>query len=123
MHRHDVEVPMLTREIPRTEWSSFCKSFSAEHQRWSCTVEVFHDSLGAQVVSDGMPLAGVDADLDHDDAIEISLGDEASAHLMHVVVAPRHLWLAEADDGTIEAIEIESDEAKTLVRVHPLPPG
>jgi hypothetical protein len=113
---------METREIPRQEWLEFFTSFSREHERWSCTLEVLDGALGAQVVADGLPLVAIDADLSHDGAIEVSLGDSSDPELMHVIPGPEHVWLATGDDVPEHVIEIESADAKTLLRVRQIGP-
>jgi len=104
-----------TREIPAKEWPQFFKTFNASHGGWTCTIEILGDSLGAQLQSSGMPLTGIDADASAETHITVALGEKPEAHLSHVIDAPEHVWLMQADTGD-EVLEIVSGELRTLLR-------
>ncbi len=115
---------MLTLEIPRPEWSQFFRNFDALHRGWQCTIEILADSLGAQVQSHGLPLAGIGVDDAAHSRITVSLGTSPEAHLTHGIDAPRHVWILRDDAADRDILEIETADARTLLRFqHDLPDG
>jgi hypothetical protein len=109
---------MSTVEIPRTEWTHFFHELSALHAGWRCKLEILGNSLGAQVESQGLPLAGIDADDGGHTRITVALGTRPDAHLTHVIDAPEHVWLQRSDASEDEVIEIESADVRTLLHLH-----
>jgi Family of unknown function (DUF5335) len=109
---------MVTREIPRNEWTQFFDSFSRRHEGWLVTVEVFDRKLGAQVEAEGRPLKGIAADRGGGDPdIEILTGRGDDDSLTHIVAHPTHMQVEETEEGAEAAIEIKSvNEGTTLVR-------
>ena len=109
-----------TREIPRAEWVRFLDTFSRRHERWLVTIEIFAAEVGAQVEGRSLRFEGMGADLkDGERRITISLGESPASHLTHTIEAPTRLWLgqSEAELGTFETLEIESEDGvTTLVR-------
>ena len=111
---------MSTVEIPRAEWPSFFRQFSALHDGWRCRLEILSDALGAQLESQGLPLAGIDGDDGPDAAhrrITLALGDRADAHLTHVIDAAEHVWVKRDEQTEDEVIEIETAELRTLLHL------
>ncbi len=109
-----------TREIPRGEWPAFLDAFSRQHQGAAVRTEVFGSEFGAQEESEHLALMGVAADLKDvgRERITIALGRSPEDHVSHAVVRPTRIRLLQADDGTDEAMEIESaDGAPTLLRI------
>lgn len=112
----------MTNEIQRNEWKDFFDQMSREKLNWQTKVEVFKADIGAQVLSENLPLMGVmfeeksDAGLG---SIEIMLGDEpGAAHQTHTIFNPTKVAYLEnvaTGGGTLE-IEDES-EAKTLLEI------
>ena len=104
-----------TREIPIKEWRQFFRNFNAVHGGWTCTIEVLGDALGAQLQSSCLPLTGIDADDTAEPHISVALGEKPEAHLTHVIDAPEHVRLMQADSGD-EVIEIVGGDLRTLLR-------
>jgi hypothetical protein len=111
---------MHDRQIPRTEWFNFFRDFSRRHEDSLVTVRVLSDRLGAQVEACDLPLEGIVASPNMGDPISIYVGRTSQQHLEHEVRNPRQVWLEMLDDGTEDALDIESEDGtKTLVLFRP----
>jgi hypothetical protein len=106
---------MVTREIPRTEWQEFFDGFSRRHDQWLLTVEVLRPDIGAQIEARDLPLDGITADPDRNDAIAIMLHDREGRDLTHTVSWTRHVRLLQTGEGADQAVEIESDDGSTAI--------
>jgi hypothetical protein len=109
---------MVTREIPRNEWTQFFDAFSRRHDGWLVTVEILDPKLGAQIEAEDRPLRGIAADRGgNDEDIEILMGRGTDDPLTHIVSHPTRVQVEETAEGAEAAIEIESkNEGTTLVR-------
>ena len=109
---------MVTREIPRNEWTQFFDSFSRRHEGWLVSVEVFDRKLGAQVQAEERPLKGIASDRGGNDPdIEILTGRGGDDSFTHIVTHPTQVQVEETEEGAEAAIEIKSkNEGTTLVR-------
>lgn len=105
-----------TTAIPKEEWQSFFQGFARMHSGWLCTMEVFGPSIGAQIETRGMRLAGASAEVGHGEARIYLTMENGGGRLTHVVSAPKDVWLKQAADGADEAVEIDAGELKTLIR-------
>lgn len=111
---------MHNRQIPRTEWFNFFRSFSQRHEEWPVTVRVVSNRLGSQVEARDMPLEGIVAGPEKSDPISIHVGCAAARHVEHEVQNPWQVWVEVAEDGAEEALDIESEDGtKTLVLFRP----
>ena len=111
---------MYDRQIPRAEWFNFFQGFSKRHDEWPVTVRIVSPRFGAQVEACELPLEGIVADRVGGGPISIHIGHDAGRHIEHEVVNPIQVWVEVADNGTEEALEIESnDGTKTLVLFGP----
>jgi hypothetical protein len=112
-----------TQVVPQAEWGAFFDSFSRVHAGWLCTMEVLGESIGAQVETQGMRLAGVSADVGHDAPKIYLTMEQGDAHLTHVVSSPRQVRLKLTAEGADEALEIDGGDLRTLLtfRVPVLP--
>jgi hypothetical protein len=91
--------PMPVREIPRSEWKSFFRSFSRVHDGWLCTLEVAAPALGAAVETIERPFAGIDVEGVAGDArVQIFIGGRPDGHEAHEVAGATGVWLEELDD-------------------------
>ncbi|MCC7449316.1 MAG: DUF5335 family protein [Anaerolineae bacterium] len=114
---------MATREIPRTEWTTFFNRFSDQHERWQVNIEV--DGVTAQGVNQPnqqeagqMALQGISADeKDGENTISISVGRDGREQLTHAVIRPSHVWLEQSPQGIDQGLRIESREGTTRVSV------
>lgn len=109
---------MRTREIPRTEWVSFCNNFSRHHEGWGVTLEVFGSEIGDQIEERALFLAGLTAEVgERGDHVAIMLGGKPAGHVTRQISAPTAIELELGDDGTNRALQIKSaDGTATLLR-------
>jgi hypothetical protein len=109
---------MVTREIPRSEWTEFFDGFSRRHEGWLVTIEVLDKAIGAQVEAEDRPLKGITSDRGGPDSdIEVMTGTGPEDTLTHIVAHPTRVQVEETPEGAEVAIEIESQsEGTTLVR-------
>ena len=98
---------MPIREIPRTEWRSFFKSFSRAHDGWLCTLEVFAPALGAEIKTRGQPFEGIDIEnRAGEERVQIFIGDRPNGHETHELEGATGVWLEELD-GAVAGLRIE----------------
>ena len=111
----------MTNEIPKQTWKDFFDEMSRERHGWQTKFEVLKDDIGAQMLSEGLPLMGVmfEEKTNDESAIEIMLGEESgAAHQTHAIFNPTKVAFLENDrtaGGTLE-IEDASGE-KTLLEI------
>jgi Family of unknown function (DUF5335) len=101
---------MSLREIPRTEWIDFCRTFTASHRGCPVTVEISGGDAQRPLVR-GEPLKAVSAELeepDGDGKIVISTGAEPPDRTFQAVKEPVGIALEETTSGDHEGIRIES---------------
>jgi hypothetical protein len=110
---------MRTREIPRTEWVSFCNNFSRSHEGWGVTLEVFGSEIGDQIEERALFLAGLTAEVsERGDHVAIMLGGKPAGHVTRQISAPTAIELELGEDGTNRALQIKSaDGTATLLRL------
>jgi hypothetical protein len=109
---------MGTREIPRSEWRSFCDTFSRQHEGWVATVEVLSSELGDQIEASDLPFEAINADLkgSDPDAIEITLGS-ANNEVTRIANRVTRLSFERAESGEHEGLEIQTaDGDRTVLR-------
>jgi hypothetical protein len=110
---------VATQEIQREGWEAFCDSFSRLHEGWRVDVTV-RNGDERTLVRD-MPFAGITAELnvDGEDSIEVTAGDEPGEHVSHTVYRAARIWLDQTEQGADEALRIESSTgAETVVRFY-----
>jgi hypothetical protein len=111
---------MYTLTIPEEQWISYMDQFSRDHLGWSATIKVLDKNAGPQHVAENLPLQGISFDTkgSRPSSIEVSVGDQTSQHISHVVDMPLHIRQAEESNGAID-IEIEPARGPvTLIRMH-----
>jgi hypothetical protein len=112
---------MRSYEIPNDQWVEFFNRFSKEHVNWPVSLELLSKESGPQRLSGELPLQGISFDPGgtRPATIRVEAGDSASASFSHAVDLPLHIRLAEQEDGSDGAIEIEPARgAPTLVHFH-----
>lgn len=108
----------MIREIPRNEWKKFFDELSRDKLEWHVTVQVLSDEHGAQVMSDGLPFAGlVYEEANGTEQVILLTGTDTETHQTHVIPKPATVLFEETGIGPIGLLDIE-DEAgsKTLIR-------
>jgi hypothetical protein len=101
---------MTTREIDRTEWTTFFDTFSRHYRGRAVSVEVFSEDVGAQTMARRQSLVGITAQSSPgaEDEIEIMVGDAPDAQLTHVVREPTHVRVKQPDNGEDSYVQIQS---------------
>jgi Family of unknown function (DUF5335) len=109
---------MSTQEIPREQWNNFFDSFSRQHEGWLATLELLTSDLGAQEEASELSFEGIslNSDDEQSDAIVINLAKAPADHVTHMVDHPQHVWIQRTDEGADASLEIEGEDAKTLLR-------
>jgi hypothetical protein len=110
---------MQTHEIPSSDWSNFLNNLSRRHEGEDVTVEVQGADFGAQTEARDARLVGITFDPKDSigEEIDVMVRCNNQAHVMHAVAHPSHVRLAQADNGTDEALQLEDEDGRTtLVR-------
>lgn len=107
----------MNLEITKERWVDFFEALSKRLYEWRTKIEVLRADMGDQVLSDGLPLNGITAELDDDRAtIDISVGDGPGSHQTHNIENPTKVAFLPAADGHGDVIDIEeADGTKTLI--------
>lgn len=115
----------MTNEIPKLEWAKFFDAVGKNYLDWETRVEVFKDDIGAQVLSEGLPLLGFmyECKTNRFSAIEIMLGEETGLYQTHTIFNAQQIFFKTDEDNPGGIIEIEDRRgAKTLLYlVQPFP--
>lgn len=111
---------MATQQIPREEWNEFLSAFSAHNQTRNVVVEMENMDLGVQRVIDGKPLLAVEPDIkdEHESTITVVAGDPQGGvpvAVTHQVMNPQAIWIKQNDDGEAEALDIETEDGRTIL--------
>ena len=114
----------VTIEIPKEKWTEFLNDFSKRRFGWGTKVEVLDQSVGDQILSDGLVLNGVT----HEDksgncTVEISLGENVEHHQTHTISKPVRIAYLSENNSHVGVLEIEEGNGtKTLISlVNPMP--
>lgn len=98
-----------TKQIPRSEWSSYFEAFTRKHvnDRTSetVTIEVLSPELGDQVEARDVPLLGITYD-SKDDILDVFVGDT----LDHLIFTPRDIYVVEEEDGFLSSLQVTRAE-------------
>lgn len=109
----------MINEIFKQEWKDFFDATSRNYLDWQTKVEVLKDDIGAQVLSEGLPLIGLtfEEKAEEQNAVEIMIGEESgAAHQTHAIFNPRKVFYDDGETGQSGTIEIEDESgAKTIV--------
>jgi hypothetical protein len=113
---------MMNATITQHSWTPFLKLFSEQNNSRPTRLGVFEGSPGEMTdywIEDGLPLAGISADVQGENlTIEIMLGDKADAkmhHLTHTVKGARLMKVILSADGAADGLEIKGAEGKTTI--------
>jgi hypothetical protein len=121
---------VTVQEIPAGRWHETLEQFSRAHRGQAARVETAGATAALAPDAEGLPLIGLAEDRSGgaDESIRIMLGVPSGGHVSHAVRQPRHVRVAEWNDGYSGLLEIEAaDGSRTSVQVGPaeqtLPPG
>jgi hypothetical protein len=113
----------MTTEIPREQWKEFFDNLSRELLDWETTVEVISDNNGAQLMSEGLPFAGLTFEDAGHPVIELTVGSSPDTHQTHTIDEPTMVAFEGTGLGPKGVLDIEDERGtKTLVRfIQPFP--
>ncbi len=100
---------MAVVEIPRERWVDELNAFTATHEGWLVSLDVFGPNVRAQPEINNRPLLGVSADrIDHDGTIAISVARSAIDHLTHIIRGVTRVYVERIHDGATAGLLVES---------------
>jgi hypothetical protein len=113
-------INMPTQEIRREKWEEFLAGFSAHNQKRAVNIDSESLILGPQRIVNKRPLLAVDPDLkdEGEPTIIVVTGDPEGgepAALTHEVMYARAIWVKEDDQGNTQALDIETDDGRTII--------
>lgn len=114
----------MTYDIPRQEWSSFFDDLSKRRFEWQTKIEVISETIGDQILDEGLSLNGITAEERDDEClIEILVGHDKDHHQTHNIANPSKIRYLADEENPSGIIEIEEDDGtKTLVYIiQPMP--
>jgi len=108
----------MINEIPKSEWKQFFDDLSRTKLEWHVTVQVLSQKNGAQVMSEGLPFAGLMFERENgSERVILLTGTDTQTHQTHVIDAPAKVLFQEAGVGPVGLLDIEDQEGtKTLIR-------
>ncbi len=114
----------MTIEIPKEKWTEFFDDLSKRRFGWETKIEVLNESIGDQILSEGLPLGGVTFEEKagrHE--IEIAVGETADNHQTHNISNPAKVAYLDEGDFLGGVVEIEDENnTKTLISLlKPMP--
>ncbi len=109
----------MTNEIPKQEWKQFFDDLSREKLDWQTKIEVMNDEMGAQILTEGLPLGGLTFETkDGRETIEVMVGSGTENHQTHNILEPAKVYFRQTDDKSVGTIEIEdAGDTKTLIHI------
>jgi len=114
----------MTLDLPEGKWTQFFEDLSKRRFGWTTKIEVMNDSIGDQVLSEGLPLNGITIDQKGDArTIEIAVGENTAHHQSHTIANPRKIAYLDDDKNLGSIVEIEEQNGtKTLLHIiEPMP--
>ncbi len=109
----------MTHEVPKQEWKDFFDDLSKRRFEWETKVEVIKESIGDQILAQGLSLNGITAeDRDDETVVEIIVGHDTGHHQTHNIINPTKVRYLADEDKPSGSVEIEEmDGTKTLVYI------
>ena len=114
----------MTTEIPKEKWAEFFNELSKRRFGWKTKVEVLDASLGAAILSEGLPFDGITfEEMPNRREIELSVGKTFDQHQTHKISNPMKVEYLDNGDFFGGVVEIEEEnKTRTLVRLlNPMP--
>ncbi len=112
---------MPTQQIAQDTWTDFLSAFSAHNQTRSVNVDIESTDFGAQRLVDHEPLLAIEPSLEKElhRTITVIAGDPQGGNptaLSHEVANPKTIWVKEDDSGQAQALDIETDDGRTIIQ-------
>ncbi len=114
----------MTIEIPKDKWAHFFDDLSKRRFGWETKIEVLNESVGDQVLNEGLSLNGFTfEEKSGRHEIEIAVGETTEQHQTHIISNPKKVAYWNEGRFLGGVIEIEDEEnTKTLVSIlNPMP--
>lgn len=112
-------VEVRLREIPREFWPDFCESFSQERRGHVASLLRVDPWGESEILVKDQKLMRIFPGAERDDADEaevVCVQLDGGHPCLLAVDAPSRIWIAETEDGSHEAVRIDStDGASTVV--------
>jgi hypothetical protein len=109
---------MSSVAIPLEQWAEFLESFSRKHRGWLVRLEIHDLQTDEDVGSKYMPLQAIELDTEDADNPRINVIVNSDDKLVkHVLFRPSRLVLSLARNGEDEALNIQSVNTSTTVRL------
>ena len=109
----------MTINLPKEKWVRFFDDLNKRRFGWSTKIEVMNDTIGDQVLSNGLPLNGFTVEQKGDQtSIEIALGKTIENHQSHNISNPTKVAFLGENEKNGGIVEIEEENGtKTLVHI------
>lgn len=107
-----------TTEIPRENWDLYLNALSNRCKNLPVNVRLEGQDIGDQVLAEHMPLVGISLEKkgSEKDALSITVANQPTESLTHMVEHPEHIFVRESENGQVEVIDIEgANRIKTLI--------
>ena len=114
----------MTIEIPQERWTKFFDDLSKRRFGWETKIEVLNESVGDQLLSEGLPLNGITfEEKSGRHELEIAVGESAEQHQTHNISNPTKVAYLDEGDFLGGVIDIEDENGtKTLISLlSPMP--
>lgn len=114
----------MTIEIPRDKWAQFFDDLSKRRFGWETKIEVLNESVGDQILSEGLSLNGISyEEKSGRHVIEIAVGEDTQQHQTHSILNPVKVAYLDEGDFLGGVIDIEeADKTQTLIKLlNPMP--
>jgi hypothetical protein len=105
----------MTINLPKEKWLQFFDDLNKRRFGWSTKIEVMNDSIGDQVLSEGLPFNGI---VLNNNTIQIAVGNEAKQHQTHNISNPTKVAFLYENEKGGGIVEIEEENGtKTLIHI------
>lgn len=105
----------MTVNLPKEKWTQFFDDLNKRRYGWSTKIEVMNDSIGDQLLSEGLPFNGIISDKN---TIEIAIGHSTGHHQTHSISNPVKVAFLDDKDKLSSIVEIEEENGtKTLIHI------
>lgn len=100
---------MPLTEIPRAAWTAALNEFSAQHEGWIVSVEIWTPEIGALPEIHELPLIGVSADRnDADGTVTITASTAPQGQVSHVIHGATSIAIERDHAGASVGLHVES---------------
>jgi hypothetical protein len=98
-------------EIPKNDWTNFFNALSKRRFEWTTKVEILNETIGDQVLTEGLPLNGITIGGKLDSpTIGVSVSDGIDAHQTHNIFSPGRVTFLSGDENRSDTIVVEEED-------------